>query len=319
MHARIAGTGRYLPSRILTNKELEVMIDTSDEWIRSRTGICQRHIASEEETVSSMSEIASRRALEMADLKPQDIDLIVMGTTTPDQVFPNSAVIMQERLGIQSIPAFTVEAACSGFIYALSIAEKFIRLGDARHVLVIGAEKIAPLVNWKDRNTCIIFGDGAAAVVLSAAEVPGILDTRLHADGQYQDLLYFPSGPGKNFKQMSQDSIQMQGAEVFKTAVSVMSELAIQTLEHNRLTSHDLDWLIPHQANLRIIQAVAKRLEIPMSKVVVTVDQFANTSAASIPLALDVAVRDSRIQRGDLLLLESFGGGFTWGSALVRY
>lgn len=319
MHARIAGTGRYLPSRILTNKELEVMIDTSDEWIRSRTGICQRHIASEEETVSSMSEIASRRALEMADLKPQDIDLIVMGTTTPDQVFPNSAVIMQERLGIQSIPAFTVEAACSGFIYALSIAEKFIRLGDARHVLVIGAEKIAPLVNWKDRNTCIIFGDGAAAVVLSAAEVPGILDTRLHADGQYQDLLYFPSGPGKNFKQMSQDSIQMQGAEVFKTAVNVMSELAIQTLEHNRLTSHDLDWLIPHQANLRIIQAVAKRLEIPMSKVVVTVDQFANTSAASIPLALDVAVRDSRIQRGDLLLLESFGGGFTWGSALVRY
>jgi len=319
MHARIAGTGRYLPSRILTNKELEVMVDTSDEWIRSRTGICQRHIASEEETVSSMSEIASRRALEMADLKPQDIDLIVMGTTTPDQVFPNSAVIMQERLGIQSIPAFTVEAACSGFIYALSIAEKFIRLGDARHVLVIGAEKIAPLVNWKDRNTCIIFGDGAAAVVLSAAEVPGILDTRLHADGQYQDLLYFPSGPGKNFKQMSQDSIQMQGAEVFKTAVNVMSELAIQTLEHNRLTSHDLDWLVPHQANLRIIQAVAKRLEIPMSKVVVTVDQFANTSAASIPLALDVAVRDSRIQRGDLLLLESFGGGFTWGSALVRY
>lgn len=319
MHSRIAGTGRYLPSRILTNKELEAMVDTSDEWIRSHVGICQRHIAGEDETVSSMSEIAARRALEMADLKPQDIDLIVMGTMTPDQVFPNSAVIMQERLGIQSIPAFTIEAACSGFIYALSIAEKFIRLGEAKHALVLGAEKIAPLVNWHDRNTCILFGDGAAAIVLSAAEVPGILDTQLRADGQYQDLLYFPSGPGKNFKHMSQDTIQMHGAEVYETAVNVMSELAVETLERNRLTSHDLDWLIPHQANLPIIQAVANRLDMPMDKVVVTVDQFANTSAASIPMALDVAVRDGRIQRGDLLLLESFGGGFTWGSALVRY
>lgn len=319
MYTRIVSTGHYLPEKVLTNQQLESMMETSDEWIRSRTGIVTRHIAADGESTSSMAEQAARRALQAADLPATALDMIIMGTTTPDQVFPNSAVLVQDRLGAYGIPAFTVEAACSGFIYALSAADKFIRTGVAHRVLVIGAEKISPLVDWTDRGTAIIFGDGAGAVIVEANEQPGILSTHLGSDGKYKDLLYFPSGPGKNFERMGQDSIQMIGSEVFKVAVTTLSDVAEQALSRQEIDKAELDWLIPHQANLRIIQAVAKRLGVSMERVVVTVDRHGNTSAASIPLALDVAVRDGRIKRGQLVLLEAFGGGFTWGSVLLRF
>ncbi len=315
---RITGTGSGLPERVMTNADMEKLVDTSDQWIRERTGITQRHIASDEETTSSLAETAARNALSAAGLEPGDLDMIVMGTTTPDQLFPNAAVLLQSRLGIGGIPAFTLEAACTSFLYALSVADKFIRCGEARRILVVGAEKLSPLVDWTDRSTCVLFGDGAGAVVLEADDEPGVIATRLHADGQYRDLLYFPAGVGRNFPRVSDSRIQMKGNEVFRVAVKSLGEASRAILEDQGIGRDDIDWFIPHQANVRIIHATARKLDMPAERIVISVDQHGNTSAASIPLALDLAVRDGRIQRGQLLLMTSFGAGFTWGAALVR-
>jgi 3-oxoacyl-[acyl-carrier-protein] synthase-3 len=321
MYSRIAGTGRYLPERVLTNAELEKMVDTTDEWIRTRTGIERRHIAAEDETTCDMAEQASREAMSAAGVSAADIDLVVVGTTTPDQIFPNVGCLLQARLGIHGCAAFSVEAACTGFIYALGIADKFIRTGSARTALVIGAETISRMVDWTDRSTCVLFGDGAGAVVLTASDEEGVISTHLHADGKYKDLLYFPSGVSKKAENFlsGQDTLVMRGNEVFKVAVSTLGRIVDETLEANDLDKHDIDWLIPHQANMRIINATARKLDMPIDRVIVTVQEHGNTSTASVPMALDLAIRDGRIQRGDLLLLEAFGGGFTWGSALIRY
>ena len=322
MYARIAGTGRYLPEKVLTNADIEKIVDTTDEWIRSRTGIARRHIASPEETTSTMATAAARRAMEMAGVGPADIDFIAVGTTTPDYVFPNVATLVQANLGIHDTAAFSIETACSGFVYALSIADKFVRLGEAKCALVIGSECITRIVDWTDRATCVLFGDGAGAVILKPSEEPGILTTIMSADGQYRDLLSYPYGISYGFDKLragAPAAIQMKGNEVFKVAVNTLSRLVDQTLAKGGVDRSQIDWLIPHQANLRIIQAAAKKLALPMERVVVTVQDHGNTSAASIPLALDTAVRDGRIQRGQMLLLETFGGGFTWGSALIRY
>ncbi len=321
MYSRIAGTGRYLPENVVTNHDLEKIVDTTDEWIRTRTGIERRHFAADGETTCDLAEKAARNALEAAAVEPSDIDFIVVGTTTPDQIFPNVGCLLQERLGIHNSAAFSVEAACTGFLYALGIADKFIRLGDAKCALVVGAETLTRMVDWKDRSTSVLFADGAGAVVLEPAEEPGIISTHLHADGQYKDLLYFPSGVSKGFDGLKagKDFVHMSGNEVFKVAVNTLGRIVEETLEANNLDKSDIDWLIPHQANIRIIQATARKLDMPMDRVVLTVQDHGNTSAASVPLALDVAVRDGRVQRGDTLLLEAFGGGFTWGSALVKY
>jgi 3-oxoacyl-[acyl-carrier-protein] synthase-3 len=322
IYSRIAGTGRYLPEKILTNADLEKMVDTSDEWIRTRSGIQRRHIAAADETSSSMGAQAARRAMEMAGVTPDDVDFIVVGTTTPDFVFPNTGTLLQQRLGIHGCPAFSLETACSGFIYALSVADKWVRLGEAKCALVVGVECLTRLVDWTDRATCVLFGDGAGAVILRPSAEPGIINTHLHSDGQYKDLLRYPYGVSSGWDQLragAEAGIQMQGSDVFKVAVRTLSSLVDETLEKNGITHDDIDWLVPHQANLRIIQAAAKKLDLPMERVIVTVQDHGNTSAASIPLALDTAVRDGRIQRGQLLLLETFGGGFTWGSALIRF
>jgi len=322
MYSRIAGTGHYLPPRILTNADLEQMVDTTDEWIRSRSGIERRHLAGPEETSSTMAAAAAREAMAAAGVSAADIDLVAVGTTSPDLVFPNVGTLVQAQLGIHDCPAFSVETACSGFVYALAIADKFLRLGDAKCALVIGVETITRVLDWTDRSTCVLFGDGAGAVVLTPAESPGILTTHLSADGKHKDLLCYPYGISSGFDKLRAGApagIQMKGNEVFKVAVNTLSKLVDVTLAKANVRKEDIDWLIPHQANLRIIQAAARKLDMPMKKVVVTVQDHGNTSAASIPLALDVAVRDGRIQRGQLLLLETFGGGFTWGSALVRY
>lgn len=318
-YARIIGTGSCLPERALTNAELEEMVDTTDEWIRARTGITQRHVAAAHETTSVLAEGAARQALEMAGLGAADLDLIIVGTTTPDQLFPNTGVLLQQRLGIGGIPAFSLEAVCSGFIYALAVADAFVRSGDAGRVLVVGAETFTHLVDWTDRGTCVLFGDGAGAVVLEASGKPGILGSRIHADGRYKELLCYPSGIARNLRRVHEDGVQMKGNEVFKVAVNTLSDTVDEILTEHGLSSSDVDWLVPHQANIRILQATARKLGMSMERVIVTVDRHGNTSAASIPLALDVAVRDGRIQPGDLLLLEAFGGGFTWGSALVRF
>jgi 3-oxoacyl-[acyl-carrier-protein] synthase-3 len=321
LYSRIAGTGRYLPERILHNAELESMVDTTDEWIRSRTGIERRHIAAEGETTSDLAERAARAAMSAAGVQPSDIDFIVVGTTTPDVVFPNVGSIVQQRLGIHGCPAFSLEAACSGFIYALSIADRFIASGQVRRALVIGAETLSRITDWTDRGTCVLFGDGAGAVVLEPSTEPGVLSCHLGADGSYRDLLYHPYGPSRKQRPGETEGpyIHMKGNEVFKVAVKTLEGLVDQTLAANHLDRSAIDWLIPHQANLRIIQSMARRLELPPEKVVLTLQDHGNTSAASVPMALDVAVRDGRVKRGDLLLLEAFGGGFTWGSALVRF
>ena len=322
-HSRIAGNGSYLPERVLTNTELEKMVETSDEWIQERTGIRQRHIAADGETTVDLGERAARRALEAAGVDASEVDLIVFGTTTPDLVFPNCGALLQARLGLHGCPALGLEAACSGFIYALSVADKFVRLGEAKCALVVGAETLSRIVDWTDRSTAIIFGDGAGAVVLKPSDEPGILSTHLHADGSYVDLLHCPVGPSKGFTHDAQGRlemfIRMTGNEIFKVAVKSLGALVDETLAANGLDQSALDWLVPHQANIRIIQATAKKLDMPMEKVIVTVQDHGNTSAASVPLALDAGVRDGRIKRGDLILLEAFGGGLTWGSALVRY
>ena len=317
IHSRIAGTGSHLPEKVVTNFDLEKMVDTSDEWIRTRTGIERRHIAADGETTVDLAEFAARRALDAAGVAPQDVDFIAFGTTTPDLVFPNCGVLLQARLGCRNVPAFSVETACAGFMYALSIADKYVRCGEAKRALVIGAETLSRITDWSDRSTAVLFADGAGAVVLEPASAPGVLSTHLHADGYYKDLLYCGGGVSRGMGPKL--AITMSGNEVFKVAVTKLGQAVDETLAANGLDRSALDWLVPHQANIRIIQATARKLDMPMERVIVTVQEHGNTSAASVPLALDVAVRDGRIKRGELLLLEAFGGGFTWGSALVRY
>jgi len=322
IYSRIAGTGSYLPEKVVTNDDLAKVVDTSDEWIRTRTGIRERRVAAEGQATSDLGYQAALKAIEAAGIPAEEIDLIVVGTTTPDVIFPSAACMVQQKLGIAGCPAFDVNAACSGFVFALGVADKFIRSGAARTALVIGAETLTRIVDWNDRTTCVLFGDGAGAVVLKADSETGILSTHLHADGSKRELLHCPAGVSAGFDKDAHNAgvrILMSGNEVFKHAVKALDGVVDETLEANGLGKGDLDWLIPHQANLRIIEATAKRLEMSMDRVVVTVDRHGNTSAASVPLALDEAVRSGRVQRGQLLLLEAFGGGFTWGSALLRY
>lgn len=321
IYSRIAGTGLGLPERILSNRDLEQMVDTTDEWIRTRTGIERRHIAAEGETNLDFCEQAARNAMQAAGVGPQDIDLVIVATTTPDQVFPNMGCLLQRRLDIHGPMAFSLEAACAGFIYALDIADKFIRTGSAKCALVVGGETLSRMTDYTDRSTCVLFGDGAGAVVLQPSAEPGILSTHVHADGQYADMLYFPSGVSKGFNDLKsgKDFIQMKGNEVFKVAVHKLGDIVIEALEANRMTGDDIDWLIPHQANMRIIEATARKLKMPMERVILTIQEHGNTSTASVPMALDVAVRDGRVKRGQTILLEAFGGGFTWGAALIRF
>lgn len=321
IYSRIIGTGGYLPEKILTNSDLEKMVETSDEWIRERTGIQQRHIAAEGQTTCDLAEEASKRAIEAAGIDANSIDLIVVATTTPDKIFPSTACLLQQRLNIKGCPAFDVQAVCSGFVYALSVADQFVKTGMAKRALVVGAETLSRITDWSDRNTCVLFGDGSGAVVIEASEKPGILSTHIHADGQYEELLHVPSGVSKlpSADTVAERSMQMKGNEVFKVAVNTLSRIAKETLEANGIEKEDIDWLVPHQANLRIIMGTAKKLKLTEEQTVITVDKHANTSSASVPLALDEAIRDGRIQRGQTILLEAFGGGFTWGSALIKY
>jgi len=319
-YSRIVGTGRYLPERIMTNFDLEKIVDTTDEWIRTRTGVERRHVVAEDQTTSDMCVEAAKKAIEDADIDVSEIDLVITGTTSPDLIFPNVSTLIQHRLGIQACPAFSLEAACTGFIYALTMADKFIRLGESQCALVMGAECITKLMDWSDRNTCVLFGDGAGAVIVKPSDEPGILSCHLGADGQYRDLLYYPVGASNQLAKAGTDeaAIQMAGSEVFKVAVKTLGGIAAETLEKAGIDKSDLDWLIPHQANIRIIQATAKRLGLPMEKVILTVQDHGNTSAASVPMALDVGIRDGRVKKGQLILMEAFGGGFTWGSVLMR-
>jgi 3-oxoacyl-[acyl-carrier-protein] synthase-3 len=322
IYARIVGTGSALPERVLTNADLEKFVDTSDEWIRERTGIRQRHVAADGETTGDLATLAAQRALDAAGIKASEIDLIVLGTTTPDIIFPSTACLVQHRLGANGCAAFDVNAACSGFVYALGIADKFVRSGQSKKVLVIGAETLTRMVRWEERETCVLFGDGAGAVVLEASSEPGIYATCLHADGGHKELLWNPVGVSVGFKDDEPNHgvrIRMAGREVFKVAVKTLDSLVEETLKAGSMEASQLDWLIPHQANLRIIEATAKRLNMSMEQVIVTVDKHANTSAGSVPLALDFAVRSGKVKRGQNLLLEAFGGGFTWASALLRY
>jgi 3-oxoacyl-[acyl-carrier-protein] synthase III len=321
IYSRILATGSALPERVLTNADLEKFVDTSDEWIRERTGIRQRHVAAEGETTGDLSTLAAQRALDAAGVKASELDLIVLGTTTPDIIFPSTACLVQHRLGANGCAAFDVNAACSGFVYALGVADKFIRSGQSKKVLVIGAETLTRMINWEERETAVLFGDGAGAVVLEASSEPGIYATCLHADGGHKELLYNPVGVSVGFKDEPNHGvrIRMSGREVFKVAVRTLDSLVEETLAAGKMEASQLDWLIPHQANLRIIEATAKRLNMSMDQVIVTVDKHANTSAGSVPLALDYAVRSGKVKRGQNLLLEAFGGGFTWASALLRY
>jgi 3-oxoacyl-[acyl-carrier-protein] synthase-3 len=318
--SRITGTGGYLPERILTNQELEAMVDTTDEWIQERTGIKQRHIAADGETTADLGTKAARLAMQMAGKTADDIDLIIVATTTPAKIFPSTACLVQQQLGIHGCPAFDVQAVCTGFVYALATANSFIRSGMAKTALVIGAETLSRIVDWTDRTTCVLFADGAGAVILEESDEPGILSTHLHADGRYEELLHVPNAQdSSDGAQKVEAHICMKGNEVFKMAVNTLGRIADETLAANNFEKEDIDWLVPHQANTRIITATARKLKLPMEKVVVTVDKHGNTSAASVPLALDTAVRDGRIKRGDAIILEAFGGGFTWGSALLKF
>lgn len=318
-YSRILGTGSYLPKKIVTNEELSKTVDTTDEWIVSRTGIRARHVSNKEETSSYMSYHASLRALEAAKLSVTDIDMIIVATTTPDKGLPNTACLLQERLGITNIPAFDITAACAGFVYALSIADQYIRTGMMKTILIVGVDILTAITNWADRSTCVLFGDGAGAVILQAADKAGVLSTHLHADGRQKDSLYIPTWLPGQYKEGEVPYIAMDGRAVFRFAVKALEEVVEEALAANKLAQFDIDWLIPHQANLRIITALAEKLKLPLDKVVVTVDRHANTSAASVPLALDEAIRDGRIQRGQTLLLDAIGGGFVWGAALVIY
>ena len=319
--SRIVGTGGYLPERVVTNDELARTVDTSDAWIVERTGIRQRHVAAEDEFTLDLAHAAAGRALEAAGVGAEALDLIVVATTTPDRVFPSTACLLQARLGVRGCPAFDVQAVCTGFVYALSVADHFVRAGTARTALVVGAETFSRIIDWQDRNTCVLFGDGAGAVVLRADETPGIRSTHLHADGAHAELLHVPSGVSSrhSVELEGRSHVEMAGSEVFRMAVNTLGSLVEETLAANELEKSAIDWLVPHQANSRILKATAKKLGLPMERVVQTVAEHANTSAASIPLALDVAVRDGRVRSGDTVLLEGFGGGFTWGSALIEW
>ncbi|PID33910.1 MAG: 3-oxoacyl-ACP synthase [Thiotrichales bacterium] len=323
MNSKITGTGSYLPEKVLTNHDLEKMVDTTHDWIVERTGIEKRHIAAEDESTCDLAEKAVLKAMEMAGKTVEDIDLIVFATTTPDLIFPSTACLLQKRLGISGGAAFDVQAVCTGFVYALGVADKFIKSGSHKCALVVGAEKFSNIIDWTDRGTCILFADGAGAVVLEATEDEGdgILSTHLHADGKYEGLLNTTAGVSKNKALMDSGGayVQMKGNDVFRMAVKTLGRIVDETLEFNHLEKSDIDWLVPHQANIRIIKATAKKLKMSMDRVVVTVHEHGNTSAASVPLALDTAVRDGRIKRGEIILLEAFGGGFTWGSALIKY
>jgi len=320
-YARIIGTGSYLPEKVLSNADLEKMVETSDDWIVSRTGIRERRIAADNQTTCDLAENAARRAIEAAGIDIKSIDLIIVATTTADRIFPSTACLLQERLGIHGCAAFDVQAVCTGFVYALGIAEKFIRTGSATRALVVGAETLSRIIDWTDRGTCVLFGDGAGAVIVEEADGPGIISSHLHADGKYKELLTVPVGVSSGYDKLSNNEahIQMQGNEVFKVAVNTLGRIVDETLHANNLKKSDITWLVPHQANIRIIKATAKKLGMSMDHVVVTVDRHGNTSAASIPLAFDEAVRDGRIKRGDTVLMEAFGGGFTWGSVLINY
>ena len=321
MYARITGVGACLPERIVTNTELEQRVDTTDAWIRARTGIAQRHVAADDETTCDLAEQAARRALAASGRAAAEVDLILVATTTPDVIFPSTACLLQQRLGASGCPAFDIQAVCAGFIYALSVVDQFIKSGGAKCALVVGAETMTRLLDWTDRNTCVLFGDGAGAVLVEADNKPGILSTHIHADGRYQALLNVPAGISSNYDQVKAGRafISMQGNEVFKVAVNTLGRIVEQTLAANAMQKEALDWLVPHQANIRIITATAKKLDISMDRVVLTIAEHGNTSAASVPLALEVAVRDGRIRAGETLLLEAFGGGFTWGSVLLKY
>lgn len=312
-HSRIAGTGSYLPTRVLTNQDLEKLVDTTDEWIFARTGIRERHIAADGELTSDLATKAAEKAIESAGIAQSEIDLIIVATTTPDKIFPSVATMVQRKLGIAGCPAFDVQAVCSGFVYALTTAHQFIKAGSAQCALVIGADTFSRITDYTDRSNCILWGDGAGAVILQASQEQGVISTHIHADGNYETMLHVPR------KAEGPDTVVMEGNPVFKMAVNTLDQIVDETLAANNMQKSDIDWLVPHQANIRILQATAKKLELEMDRVVVTVDKHGNTSAASIPLALDTAVRDGRIKRGEVLLMEAFGGGFTWGSVLVRY
>ena len=314
MFSKIAGTGSYLPQKILSNADLEKMVDTTDEWIFTRTGIRERHIAASDEFTSDLALIAAQNAIASAGIHANEIDLIIIATTTPDKVFPSVATMVQRKLGISGCPAFDIQAVCSGFVYALATADNFIKVGAAKCALVIGAETFSRITDYTDRGNCILWGDGAGAVILQASSEAGIISTHLHADGNYEKMLHVPRKLDG-----TPDTVLMEGNAVFKMAVNTLDQIVDETLAANGMQKSDIDWLVPHQANIRILQATAKKLDMSMDKVVVTVDKHGNTSAASIPLALDTAVKDGRIKRGDVILMEAFGGGFTWGSALIRY
>ena len=318
MYSKVIGTGSYLPEKVLTNHDLENMVDTSDSWIRSRTGIEQRHIAADNEMASDLALNACRKAMKAADVSADEINLIIVATTTPDMTFPSTACILQDKLGIKDCPAFDVQAVCSGFIYALATADMFIRAGRCRTALVVGTEIYSRILDWTDRSTCVLFGDGAGAMLITQSDQPGILSNHLHADGSYYNTLSL-SGNICSGKIKGNPYVSMEGNTVFKFAIKVMEEIVHETVAENNLQISDIDWLIPHQANIRIIQSTAKKLGIPMEKVVTTIDKHGNTSAASIPLALDLALRDGRIRPGQHVLLEAVGGGFTWGAVLIRW
>jgi len=319
-YSQIIGTGGYLPEKILTNFDLEKIVDTSHQWIVERTGIHQRHIAAAHETSLTMAENAARIAMTAANISPADIGMIIVATTTPEKIFPSTACLLQQKFGIAGCPAFDLNStACAGFVYALSIADQFIRQGAIKNALVIGSEVMSRVVDWSDRTVSILFGDGAGAVVIGAQDEPGILSTHLHADGTHKDVLFLQNALGKPTGLDSELYMQMNGKQLFKLSVNILGQLFDETLAANNLQKSDIDWLVPHQANIRIIEAMAKKLDLPMERVAITLDEQGNTSAASIPLALDKAVRDGRIKRGDMLMLEGFGGGLTWGSALIKY
>jgi 3-oxoacyl-[acyl-carrier-protein] synthase III len=315
-HSKIIGTGSYLPEKILTNKELESSLDTTDEWITSRTGIKERHIAGPGEKTSDLAYEAALKAIASAKITPGDIDLIILATTTPDKIFPSTACTVQAKLGIKECPAFDIQAVCTGFVYALSIADKFIKTNSAKNVLVIGADRMSSITNYTDRSNAILWGDGAGAVILSASNEVGIISTHIHAAGNHEELLHVPRhDKASNIA----DTIEMKGNQVFKIAVNTLDKIVDETLENSGITKAEIDWLVPHQANIRILEATAKKLDMSMDKVIVTIDRHGNTSAASIPLALDEGVRSGKIRKNHMILMEAFGGGFTWGSALVKY
>ena len=316
MFSKIIGVGSYLPKKVLTNKDLEKSLDTTDDWITSRTGIKERHIVGPNEHTSDLAFEAARNAINNASINADDIDLIIVATTTPDKIFPSTACNVQTKLGIKNCPAFDIQAVCSGFIYALSVADKFIKTNSAKNILVIGADSMSKITDYTDRSNAILWGDGAGAVVLSASNEQGILSTHIHADGQHEELLHVPK---INVGNKIQQTIEMKGSQVFKIAVNTLDKIVDEALIANELKKEDIDWLVPHQANIRILEATAKKLEMSMDKVIVTIDRHGNTSAASIPLALNDGIKSGKIKSGHLLLMEAFGGGFTWGSALIRY